>query len=105
MNLSQLRRAVWLRRLSACEPEPLHLVEEPPQARVVTRDCEVVQMPLQHLFYPDAGFRDGVVPFLAQLFLDGLHLGSHTLLDRLAPDDEGAPFAWSRAAMRGAEEV
>src|SRR6202043_795728 len=75
------------------EPEPLHLVEEPPQARVVTRDCEVVQMPLQHLFHPNAGFRDGVVHFLAQLYLDSLHLGSHTLLDRLAPDDEGAPFA------------
>src|SRR5216684_3262218 len=53
------------RRLAAplerCEPEPLHLVEEPPQARVVTRDSEVVQMPFQHLFHPSAGFRDGVV--------------------------------------------
>src|SRR6202043_890859 len=27
--------------LERCEPEPLHLVEEPPQARVVTRDSEV----------------------------------------------------------------
>jgi hypothetical protein len=26
--------------LERCEPEPLHLVEEPPQARVVTRDSE-----------------------------------------------------------------
>src|SRR5216683_3346938 len=47
--------------LERCEPEPLHLVEEPPQARVVTRDSEVVQMPFQHLFHPSAGFRDGVV--------------------------------------------
>jgi len=31
------------------------------------------------------------VHFLAQLYLDGQHLGSHTLLDRLAPDDEVAP--------------
>ena len=75
------------------EPEPSHLVEEPPQARVVARDCEVIQMPFQHLFHPDAGFRDGVVHFLAQLYLDGQQLGSHALLDRLAPDDESAPFA------------
>jgi Transposase, Mutator family len=27
------------------KPEPLQFVEEPPQARVVARDCEVVQMP------------------------------------------------------------
>src|SRR5258707_2094736 len=65
----------------------------PPNAEVTSRDCEVVQMPLQHLFHPDAGFRGGVVHFLAQLYLDGQHLGSHTLLDRLAPDDEVAPFA------------
>src|SRR5882724_8750731 len=32
--------------LERCEPELLHLVEEPPQARVVTRDSEVVQMPV-----------------------------------------------------------
>src|SRR5262245_16748939 len=32
------------------EPEPLHLVEEPPQARVVARDCEVVQMPFSICF-------------------------------------------------------
>ena len=43
------------------EPEPLYLVEEPPQARVVTRDSEVVQMPSQHLFHPSTGFRDRVV--------------------------------------------
>jgi hypothetical protein len=42
--------------LERCEPEPLHLVEETPQARVVTRDCEVVQMPFQHLFHPSTGF-------------------------------------------------
>src|SRR6516225_876715 len=52
------------------EPEPLHVVEEPPQARVVTRDCEVVQMPFQHLFHPSTGFRDGVVHYPAQLDLD-----------------------------------
>ena len=33
------------------EPEPLHLVEEPPQVRVVTRDNEVVQMPFQHAIH------------------------------------------------------
>src|ERR1700722_14507020 len=33
--------------LKRCEPAPLHLVEEPSQARVVTRDSEVVQMPFQ----------------------------------------------------------
>src|SRR5437867_6577177 len=42
--------------LERCEPEPLHLVEEPPQARVVARDSEVVQMPFQHLFHPSPGF-------------------------------------------------
>src|SRR5215471_21642290 len=76
-----------------CEPEPLHLVEEPPQARVITRDCEVVQMPFQHLLHPSTGFRDGVVHLSAQLYLYGQQLGSHPLLDRLAPDDERAPFA------------
>jgi hypothetical protein len=79
--------------LERFEPEPLHLVEEPPQARVVTRDCEVVQMPFQHLFHPSPGFRDGVVHYPAQLDLDRQQLGSHPLLDRLAPDDERAPFA------------
>src|SRR5439155_26857141 len=53
--------------LERCEPEPLHLVEEPPQARVVARDSEVVQMPFQHLFHPSPGFRDGVVHYPAQL--------------------------------------
>src|SRR5712671_5597372 len=61
------------RRLAAplerCQPEPLHLVEEPPQARMVTRDSEVVQMPFQHLFHPSTGFRDGVVHYPAQLDL------------------------------------
>src|SRR3981189_1182561 len=56
--------------LERCEPEPLHLVEEPPLARVVARDCEVVQMPFQHLFHPSTGFRDGVVHYPAQLDLD-----------------------------------
>jgi hypothetical protein len=79
--------------LERCEPEPLHLVEEPPQARVVTRDCEVVQMPFQHLFHPSPVFRNGVVHCPAQLDLDRQQLGSHPFLDRLAPDDERAPFA------------
>jgi hypothetical protein len=79
--------------LERCEPEPLHLVEEPPQVRMVTRDSEVVQMPFQHLFHPSPGFRDGVVHYSAQLDLDRQQLGSHPLLDRLAPDDERAPFA------------
>src|SRR6266566_7401733 len=56
--------------LERCKPEPLHLVEEPPQARVVARDSEVVQMPFQHLFHPSPGFRDGVVHYPAQLDLD-----------------------------------
>src|SRR5205814_6087473 len=55
--------------LERCEPEPLHLVEEPPQARVVARDSEVVQMPFQHLFHPDAGLRDCVVHVLTLLSL------------------------------------
>src|ERR1700688_1513926 len=79
--------------LERCEPEPLHLVEEPPQARVVTRDSEVVQVPFQHLFHPSTGFRDGVVHYPAQLDLDRQQLGSHPFLDRLAPDDARAPFA------------
>src|SRR6185295_5864629 len=33
----------------------------------------------------------GAVHFLAQLHLDGQQLGSHPLLDRLAPNGEGAP--------------
>ena len=51
--------------------QPPHLVEEPPQAGVITRDCEVVQMPLQRPFDPGAGLRDGVVHCPAQLYLDG----------------------------------
>jgi hypothetical protein len=100
MKLSQLRRAVLAASLERCKPEPLHLVEEPPQARVVTRDSEVVQMSFQHLFHPSTGFRDGVVHHPAQLNLDRQQLGSHPFLDRFAPDDEGAPFAGSRAEVR-----
>ena len=48
--------------LERCEPEPLHLVEEPPQTRVVTRDCEVVQMPFQH---PFTSLYLVVTPFIA----------------------------------------
>jgi hypothetical protein len=44
-------------------------------------------MPLQHLLHPSSGLRDGVVHTFAQLHLDRLELGSHALLDRLAPDD------------------
>src|SRR5262245_25588636 len=75
------------------EPKPPYLVTEPPQARVIARDRVVVQMPLQHLPHPRSGLRDGVVHNLAQLHLDRLELGSHTLLDRLAPDDKRTPFA------------
>src|SRR5258708_9925413 len=50
--------------LERCEPEPLHLVEEPPQARGLTRDREVVQIPFQLLFHPTTGFH---VPVLAPL--------------------------------------
>jgi hypothetical protein len=73
------------------EPQPPHLVEEP--SHVITRDCEVVQMPLQRPFHPGADLRDTVVHCLAQLHLDGQQPRSHTLLDRLAPDDERAPLA------------
>src|SRR6202163_811314 len=45
--------------LERCEPEPLHLVEEPPQARVVTREREVAQMRFQHLSHSSTGVRDG----------------------------------------------
>jgi hypothetical protein len=45
--------------LERCEPEPLHLVEELPQPRMVTRDSEVVQMPFQHLFHPSPVFAMG----------------------------------------------
>src|SRR5262245_22815681 len=75
------------------EPEPPHLVEEPPQARIVARDGEVVQMPLQHLPHPSSGLHDGVVHRSAQLHLDRLELGSQALLDRFAPDDTRAPSA------------
>ncbi len=75
------------------QPVPTHLVEEPPQARAVPRDGKVVQVPLQHPFQPRSGFRDGVVQSLAQFHLDVPEPCSHTLLDRLAPDDEAAPLA------------
>ena len=75
------------------EPEPPHLIEEPPKARVVARDCEVVQMPFQHLFHPSPGFRNRVVQNPAQLDFDRQQLGSHPFLDRLAPDDERTPLA------------
>src|SRR5262252_815955 len=75
------------------EPEPAHLVAKPPQARVIARDRVVVQMPLQHLLHPRSGLRDGIMHALAQLHLDRLELGSHALLDRLAPNDKRAPLA------------
>jgi hypothetical protein len=46
---------------------------------MVTRDSEVVQMPLQHLLHPSSGLRDGVMHTFAQLQLDRLELGSHIL--------------------------
>jgi hypothetical protein len=67
------------------KPERPYLIAEPPHARVVTRDGIVVQMPLQHL-HPSSGLHEGTVHPLAQLHLDRLELGSHVLLDRLAPE-------------------
>ncbi len=60
---------------------------------MIARDGVVVQMPLQHLLHPRSGLRDGFVHGLAQLHLDRLELGSHALLDRLAPDDKRTPLA------------
>src|SRR5215470_5169054 len=42
------------------------------------------------------GGATAVLKRFAQLHLDGLELGSHALLDRLAPDDKRAPLALSR---------
>src|SRR5882724_7951135 len=41
----------------------------PPNAEVTSRDCEIVQMPLQHLFHPDAGLRGGSCIFLRNSIL------------------------------------
>src|SRR5260370_16912155 len=62
--------------LERCEPEPLHLVEEPPQARVVTRDREVVQIPFQHLFPPTTGFPACILHFPPHLSLHPHYLVS-----------------------------
>ena len=77
------------------KPEPLQFVEEPPQARVVARDCEVVQMPFQHLLHPSTGFRDGVVHLSAQLYLDmPVRLSERGALNR-----RGAAMSCSRFCL------
>src|SRR5580765_4154060 len=75
------------------QPAPAHLVPEPPEAFIVARHREVVQVPIEHLPYPCAGLNDLLVHALAQLDLDRLQGSQHPLLDRLAPDNERAPFA------------
>jgi len=45
-------------------------------------------MPLQHLLHSCSDSRNGVMHTFAQLHRDRLELGSHALLDRLAPDHE-----------------
>src|SRR5712671_715262 len=75
------------------EPTPSHLVEVPPQARAVSGNGIVVQMPFEHPIQPRPGLGNGVVHSFAQLHLDLLELLQHPLLDRLAPDNERAPFA------------
>jgi DNA-binding SARP family transcriptional activator len=70
-------------------------------------------MPLQHMLHPSSGLRDGVVRTFAQLHLDGLELGSHALLNRLAPlalsaarvltRDAELRLMWDEAPDNGAE--
>src|ERR1700674_5818044 len=79
--------------LERLEPAPSHLVEVPPQARAVSGNGIVVQMPFEHPLQPCSGLGNGVVHSFAQLHLDLLQLLQHPLLVRLAPDDERAPFA------------
>src|SRR3974377_1882956 len=81
--------------LERLEPTPSHLVEVPPQARAVSGNGIVVQIPSEHLIQPRPGLGNGVVHSFAQFHLDRLQLLQHPLLDRLAPDDERAPFALS----------
>ena len=75
------------------EPTPSHLVEVPPQARAVSGNGIVVQIPFEHPIQPCSSLGNGVVHSFAQLHLDLLQLLQHPLLDRLAPDNERAPFA------------
>src|SRR5260370_14477634 len=75
------------------EPTPSHLVELPPHARAVSGNGIVVQVPFEHPLQPCSGLGNGVVHSFAQLHLDLLQLLQHPLLDRLAPDNERAPFA------------
>src|SRR5712692_2056320 len=91
--------------LERLEPAPSHLVEVPPQARAVSGNSIVVQVPFEHLIQPCPGLGDGVMHSFAQLHLDRLQLSQHPLLDRPAPDDKRAPFARSRAEVLEAEEV
>src|SRR5271169_6192037 len=71
--------------LERCAPEPLHLVEEPPQARMVTRDSEVVQMPFQHLFHPSPVLAMGSCIFLRNSILIASRLARIRFLIVLRP--------------------
>ena len=70
-----------------------YLVEEPPQAWVISGDGEVVQVPFEHPRHPRPGFFDGIVHTSTQFHLDGPKCCPHSLLDRLAPDDETSGFS------------
>src|SRR4249919_3579726 len=43
------------------QPAPAHLLPEPPEALVVARHREVIQVPIEHLPYPCAGRDDLLV--------------------------------------------
>ena len=63
-------------RLLATSPEraqpiPAHLSKEPPQARVIAGDGEIVEVPFEHPFYPRPGFLDGIMHPSTQFHLDG----------------------------------
>ncbi len=70
MNLSQLRRAVWLRRLSDASQSNFTLLKNHHRLGWLPETSEVIQMSFQHLFHPSPGLRDGVVHYPAQLDLD-----------------------------------
>ena len=83
---------------------PAHLGEEPPQARVIAGDGEIVEMPFEHLRYPRPGFLDGIMHPSTQLHLDVPKFCPHALLDRLAPDNETSGLPRLGAKVRKAEE-
>jgi hypothetical protein len=76
------------------QPEPLHLIAEPPHARVVTRDGIVVQMPLQHLkrLQPEPVHLIAEPPHARVITRDGIVVQMH--LQHLT---SGLRFAWRRA--------